>query len=134
MEDNYFTMLWRFLPYIDINRPWLHMCSPILNLPSLFPPHRTPLGYPRAPDLVVLLYASNCTDHLFYLWQYTCFNAILSNHPTLAFAHRLQKSILYICFSFAALYIGSSLPSFYIPYICINIQYLCFSFWLLHSV
>ena len=37
---------------------------------------------------------------------------------------------LYICVSFAALHIGSSLPSFKIPYTCFNILYLCFSFWL----
>ena len=43
---------------------------------------------------------------------------------------RVRKSLLYICVSFAFLHIGSSLPSFYIPYICINILYRCFSFWL----
>ena len=45
-------------------------------------------------------------------WTDTCFNAILSNHPTLAFSHRVQKSVLYICVSFAVLHIGSLLPSF----------------------
>ena len=28
--------------------------------------------------------------------QYTCFNAILSEHPTLTFSHRVPKSVLYI--------------------------------------
>ena len=46
------------------------------------------------------------------VWQYTHFNAILSNHPTLAFSLILQKSVLYICVSFVALCIGSLLPSF----------------------
>ena len=32
--------------------------------------------------------------------KYTCFNAILSNHPTLTLPHRVQKSVLYICVSF----------------------------------
>ena len=36
------------------------------------------------------------TGNLFHIWQYTCFNAILSNHPTLAFSHRVQMSVLYI--------------------------------------
>ena len=71
-----------------------------------------------------------CAGHLFYIWQYTCFNAILSNHPTLTFSHKVQKSVLHICVSFAALYIGLSLPSFQTRYICINILYWCFSFWL----
>ena len=43
---------------------------------------------------------------------------------------RVQMSILFICVSFAASHIGSSLRSFWIPYICINILYWCFSFWL----
>ena len=29
------------------------------------------------------------------------FDAILSSHPTLTFYHRVQKSVLYICVSFA---------------------------------
>ena len=47
-----------------------------------------------------------------YIWYCTCFYAIFSNHPTLAFSHWVQKSVLYICFSFAALHIGLLLPSF----------------------
>ena len=38
-------------------------------------------------------------------------HAVLSKHPTLAFSHRVQKSILYICVSFSVLHIGLSLPS-----------------------
>ena len=37
---------------------------------------------------------------------------ILIQHPTLAFSHRVQKSVLYICVSFSVLHIGLSLPSF----------------------
>ena len=43
---------------------------------------------------------------------YTCFSAILPNHPTLSFSHRVQKTVLYICVSFAVLHTGLSLPSF----------------------
>ena len=39
-------------------------------------------------------------------------------------------SVLYVSLSIAVLQIGSSLQSFYIPYVCVNIQYLFFSFWL----
>ena len=28
MEANYFTILWWFLPYIDMNQPWVYMCLP----------------------------------------------------------------------------------------------------------
>ena len=43
---------------------------------------------------------------------------------------RVEKSVLHICVSFAISHIGSLLPPFYIPYICVNILYWCFSFWL----
>ena len=36
METNYFTILWWVLPYIDMNQPWVYMCSP----------SRTPLSPP----------------------------------------------------------------------------------------
>ena len=48
------------------------------------------------------------------LWQ-TCRyleQRLQVKHPTLAFSHRVQKSVLYICVSFSVLHIGSSLPSF----------------------
>ena len=32
--------------------------------------------------------------------------SILSNHPTLAFSHRVQKNVLYICVSFAVSHTG----------------------------
>ena len=28
LEANYFTILQQFLPYIDMNQPWIYMCSP----------------------------------------------------------------------------------------------------------
>ena len=35
------------------------------------------------------------------VWYYICFSAILPNHPTLSLSHRVQKTVLYICVSFA---------------------------------
>ena len=48
----------------------------------------------------------------FHIWYYTCFNAILPNHPTLSLSHRVQKTVIYICDSFAVLHIELSLASF----------------------
>ena len=42
----------------------------------------------------------------------------------------LHKSVLYVFVSFGALQIGSSVLSFQIPCICVNMWYLLFSFWL----
>ena len=52
------------------------------------------------------------TGDSFHIWYYTCFNAILPNHPTLSLSQRVQKTVLYICVSFAVSHTGLSLPSF----------------------
>ena len=35
MEVNYFTILWWFLPHIDMNQSRVHVCPPILNPPPI---------------------------------------------------------------------------------------------------
>ena len=45
-------------------------------------------------------------------------------------SHCVHKSVLYICVSIPSLKTVSSILFFQIPYVCINIQYLLFSFWL----
>ena len=40
LEANYFTVLQWFLSYIDMNQPWVYMCSP----------SRSPLPPPSPPD------------------------------------------------------------------------------------
>ena len=40
LEANYFTIFQCFLPYIDMNQPWIYMCSP----------SRSPLPPPSSPD------------------------------------------------------------------------------------
>ena len=52
------------------------------------------------------------TGDSFHIWYYTCFNAILPNHPTLSLSHRVQKTVIYICVSFAVSHRGLSLPYF----------------------
>ena len=47
-----------------------------------------------------------------FLYDITRFNAILPNHPTLSLSHRVQKTVLYICVSFAVSHTGLPLPSF----------------------
>ena len=52
----YFIVL--VLPYIDLNLPWVYMCSPSWTLlPD--PPHPIPLGHPSAPAPSILYHASN---------------------------------------------------------------------------
>ena len=54
---------------------------------------------------------------------FQCYS-LSSSHPLLP--HCVHKFVLYICVSVPALQIGSSVPFFYILYICININ-ICFS-------
>ena len=79
---------------------------PILNpppsslpIPSLWV---VPVHQPQASSIVHWTW----TGDSFHMWYYTCFNAILPNHPTLALSHRVQKTVLYICVSFAVSHTG----------------------------
>ena len=114
------------LPYINMHPPRVYTCShpepPCLPIPSL---QVIPVHQPQASCILHWTWTGN----LFLIWYYTCFNAILPNHPP-SLSHRVQKTVLYICVSFAVLHTGLSLPSFEIPYICVSILYWCFSFWL----
>ena len=70
------------LPYIDMNPPWVYMCSPSWT-PSHFPPHTIPLGYPSAPAPSILYPASNL-DWRFVsymmLYMFQC-HSPKSSHP-----------------------------------------------------
>ena len=74
---------------------------PILNPPS------TSLPIPSLWVIPVHQLWASCIMHRtwtgdsFHIWYYTCFNAILPNHPNLALSHGVQKTVLYICVSFA---------------------------------
>ena len=76
---------------------WIHhryTCVPhpepsSLPVPSLWV---VPVHQPQASSIVHRTW----TGDSFHIWYYTCFNAILPNHPTLSLSHRVQKTVLYI--------------------------------------
>ena len=74
---------------------------PILNLPPTSLPVPSlwvvSVDQPQASSIMHRTW----TGDLFHIWYYTCFNAILPNHPTLSLSRRVQKIVLYICVSFA---------------------------------
>ena len=84
MEANYFTILQWFLPYIDMNQPWIYMCSPSRSpLPPPSPSH--PSGSSQCTSPEHLSHASNLdwlsVSHLIvYLFQ-CC--SLRSSHPRL---------------------------------------------------
>ena len=103
---------------------------PILNPPPTFLPIPSLWVIPvRQPQASCILHWT-WTGDSYLIWYYTCFSAIFPNHPTLSLSLWVQKSVLFICVSFAVLRTGLSLSSFYIPYIRVSILYWCFSFWL----
>jgi len=89
----------------------IHM-FPILNPPPSSLPVPSlwvvPVHQPQASSIVHRTWTGNS----FHIWYYTCFNAILPNHPTLSLSHRIQKTVLYISVSFAVSYTGLLLSSF----------------------
>ena len=116
----YFLISWRLIT-LQYSSGFCHTltwvshgftCVPHPNSPSHLPLHPIPLGLPSAPGPSTCLMHPTWAGDLFHPWEYTCFNAIHSEHPTLAFSHRVQKSVLYICVSISVLHIGLSLPSF----------------------
>ena len=99
LEANYFTILWWFLPYIDMNQPCVYMCSPILKPPSHLPPHSIPLGCPRAPALGSLLHASNLhwSSLLHMVIQMFQCSSLKSSHSCLL---PQSAKIIFLCLCF----------------------------------
>ena len=93
--------------------PWCHPAISSSVIPFSSCPQSLPASesFPRSqrcssvPALSALFHALNLD------WS-SISHTVLSNHPTLTFSHRVQKSVLYICVSIAVLHIGSLLPSF----------------------
>ena len=85
---------------------------PILNLPPASLPVPSlwviSVHQPQASSIMHWTW----TGDSFHIWYYTCFSDIIPNHPTLSLSHRVQKTVLYICVSFAISHTGLSLPSF----------------------
>ena len=111
LEANYFIILWWFLPYIHMSRPWMYMCSP--SWPSLSPPSPShPSGSsqctgPKHLSHVLNLDWWSVSHMIIYVFQ--CYS-LKSSHPCLL--PQSPKDVLYICVSFAVSHIGSSFPSF----------------------
>ena len=68
------------LPYIDMNLPWVYMCSPS-GTPSHLPPHPIPLGRPSAPVPSTLYHALNLdwrfVSHMI-IYMFQCHSSISS--------------------------------------------------------
>ena len=63
-EDNCFTVLYWFLPYVNMSHPWVYMCPLPLEPPFHLPPHPTPLGCHRALEYSVQFSCTFVSDSL----------------------------------------------------------------------
>ena len=76
-----------------MNQPWVYMCSP--SWTPLSPPstsHPSGWSQPWAPCLMHRTWTGDLF-HMIYTW----FNAIFSNHPTLAFSQSPKVCSLHLC-------------------------------------
>ena len=85
---------------------------PFLNPPPTSLPVQSLWVIPVHQHQASCILHRTSTGDSFLIWYYTCFNAILPNHPTLSISHRVQNTVLYICVSFALLHTELLLPSF----------------------
>ena len=102
---------------------------PIVNPSSHLPPHPI-LGHPSAPALSTLSHASNLDwwsiSHM-VIYMFQCYS-LRSSHPYLLPQSPKDCSVhlcLFCCLTYRVI-----VTVFLIPYICIRIQCLSFSFWL----
>ena len=91
------------LPYINMHPPQVYTCSPS-RTPSTSLPVLSlwviPVHQLQASCILHQTWTGNSflVHQRSYIWYYTCFNAILPNHPP-HLSHRVQKTVLFICIS-----------------------------------
>ena len=122
MEANYFTILYRFCH----TSTWTcHGCTrvPYSDPPSHLPPHPIPLGHLSATALRTLYHASNLDwqfiSHVI-IHMFQC-HSPKSSYPR-PLPHSPKDCSIHLCL-FVVSHTGLSLPSSWIPYICVSILY-----------
>ena len=110
-----------------------HKYTHVLSRPAL-PPISLPIppfACRRASVWVSWVIQQIPIGDLFYVWCCKFLSTLFIHLPfCLLSSHCVHRSVLYVCFSVAALKINSSVASLQILYICVSTQYLYFSFWL----
>ena len=99
------------LPYITMHPPWVYTCSPSSTpLPPPSPYHPSGSSQCTIPKLPVSCIKPGLAIH--FLYDIIHVLMPLSQIIPHSLSHRVQKTVLYICISFAVSHTGLSLPSF----------------------
>jgi len=105
-----------------MNWPQEYLRPPHLEHPFHLLPNPIPLGCPRAQVLHALLQSMNLhwssILHM-AMYMFQCYSLKLPHSCLLPLS---LKVVLYVCVSFAALHVGSLVPFFLIPYICVSVS------------
>ena len=107
----------------------IHMSPYPLPLVSpSHPPYPTPLGHHKAwSRSISLCYAAaSHQPTILYLVMYIC--RCYPHFAPASPSHPMSSSLFSVYLFIPALQLGSSVPFFKIPYICVSIRYLFFSF------
>ena len=100
----YFFFTWQYCIGFAIHQ---HESNTGVHVFPILKPPPTSLPIPSLWVIPVHQPQASCILHRtwirdsFVIWYYTCFNVILPKHPTLFLSHRVQKTVLYTCVSFA---------------------------------
>ena len=112
LEDNHFTILWRFLPYISMNQPQVYMCPLHPRPPSPLPPNPIPLGLSQSTSFGCPDSSIELTLVIYFLYGNVYASVLLSQIIPPSSSPTESKCVFHICVSFAALRIGLPVPSF----------------------
>ena len=107
----------------------IHVYALVLSPPPPFPPH--PSGLCQSTSFVSPALCSELALVICFAYD-NARGSMLFSQIILPVPSPVESETLFLCIfvCFADLHVGSLVLSFKIPYICINIQYLSFSFWL----
>ena len=104
LEANYFTILQWFLPYIDMNQPWIYMCSPSRSpLPPPSPSHPSGSSQCTSPEHLshaCSLSWRSVSPLIVYLFQCCSFKKF---HPRLL-PQNLKVCSVHLCLFFCFTY------------------------------
>ena len=127
---NCFTIPCQFLLHNKANQPYAYTCPHIpslLSLPPTLPIPSLQVIAEHQADLPVLCCCFPPANYFIFISVYM--SMLLSLRPSFPHPPHVLKSILYVYLFIPALKLGSSVPLFFlIPYICVSIRYLFFSF------